>query len=95
MYGTDKTTEVGTAWTCGHHTGCARSPDADAASKGLKRHAAADWGDVEKEDQRLNDEALRVGERLLSVYSDCKGTKFWIITEWDRSVTTVLLPDEY
>ena len=67
----------------------------DAAATGLKRHAAGDWGDVAKADQGLNDEALRVGERLLSVYADCKGTKFWIITEWDRSVTTVLLPDEY
>lgn len=67
----------------------------DAAATGLKRHAAADWGDVGKEDQRLNDEALRDGERLLSAYSDCKGTKFWVITEADRSMTTVLLPAEY
>lgn len=67
----------------------------DAPGEGLKRHAAADWGDVGREDKRLNDEALKVGERLLSAYSDPKGTRFWIITEWDRSVTTVLLPEEY
>lgn len=60
----------------------------------LWRHAQGDWGDVCKADKRSNDEALQDGERLLSAYAS-NGTKFWIITEWDRSATTILLPDEY
>ncbi len=61
----------------------------------LGRHARGDWGDLCGEDRRLNDAALKNGERLLSSYRTRAGTKFWIITEWDRSVTTVLLPEEY
>ena len=61
----------------------------------LVRHAAGDWGDVCGEDRLANDEALRTGARLLSAYRDCDGVKFWIITEADRSVTTILLPEEY
>ena len=61
----------------------------------LIRHIAGDWGDVNAEDWRANEESLLRGERLLSVYRMSNGTKFWIITEWDRSVTTFLLPEEY
>ena len=61
----------------------------------LARHAAGDWGDVDGEDQRLNDEALVHGDRLLSVYRTLKGVRLYVITEADRSVTTFLLPDEY
>ena len=62
---------------------------------GIARHASGDWGDLCPEDQQANDDALRVGARLLSAYhTDC-GRKFWIITEADRSATTVLLPEEY
>ena len=61
----------------------------------LRRHATGDWGDVDDEDRAANDRALRNGARLLSVYHTQDGTKFWIITEWDRSVTTVLLPEDY
>ena len=61
----------------------------------LVRHRNGDWGDLCDEDWRLNDEALKEGSRLLSTYVDREGTKFWIITEWDRSATTVLLPEEY
>lgn len=61
----------------------------------LRRHASGDWGDVCHEDWRANDRALKEGTRLLSSFKDSNGTKFWIITEADRSVTTVLLPDEY
>lgn len=60
----------------------------------LARHQTGDWGDVDAHDRRANDTALKEGTRLLSVYQN-GNTKFWIITEWDRSVTTVLLPDEY
>lgn len=61
----------------------------------LHRHANGDWGDVCDEDREENEVALKHGFRLLSVYHTKTGHKFWIITEADRSVTTVLLPDEY
>jgi hypothetical protein len=61
----------------------------------LRRHVSADWGDVDKEDWKTNDYALAHGERLLSAYHTEDGTKFWIITECDRSATTVLLPEDY
>ena len=61
----------------------------------LKRHARRDWGDCDPEDAAENDLSLQEGFRLLSVYQDRNGEKFWIITEADRSVTTVLLPEDY
>ena len=61
----------------------------------VQRHALQDWGDVCEGDRLANDEALKEGDRLLSVYHSSEGTKFWVITEWDRSATTVLLPEEY
>jgi hypothetical protein len=61
----------------------------------LARHAAGDWGDVSKGDARLNDAAVRDGERILSAYWTLKGERIWIITEADRSSTCILLPDEY
>ena len=61
----------------------------------MTRHARGDWGEVCPQDHELNEEAMREGFRLLSVYCDRNGTKFWIITEADRSVTTVLLPEDY
>ena len=62
---------------------------------GLQRHQAGDWGDVCDEDRKANDESLPNGTRLFSVYHCTHGVKFWIITEADRSVTTVLLPEDY
>lgn len=61
----------------------------------LKRHVSGDWGEVCDEDQGANEEALASGERLLSAYTSESGTKFWVITEADRSATTILLPQEY
>jgi hypothetical protein len=61
----------------------------------LSRHATGDWGMVDREDWQLNDEALKDGTRLLSAYKTLRGVKLWIITEADRSLTTLLLPDEY
>ena len=61
----------------------------------LQKHANGDWGEVCKEDWELNDEALELGYRILSVYTSSNGVKFWIITEADRSATTILLPEEY
>jgi hypothetical protein len=66
----------------------------DAVQAALRRHANGDWGDVCDEDRGLNDEALKDGSRILSVFHAGK-TKFWIITEADRSATTVLLPEDY
>ena len=62
---------------------------------GITRHAQGDWGDCCDDDAAENDFSLRKGFRLLSVYSDRNGTKFWIITEADRSATTILLPEDY
>ncbi len=61
----------------------------------LQRHLAGDWGDVDAHDRAANDHALVEGTRILSVYHAANGTKFWIITEADRSATTVLLPEDY
>lgn len=62
---------------------------------GIRRHAGGDWGELDAHDRAANEAALRGGARLLSVYHDRRGTKFYIITEWDRSLTTVLLPEDY
>jgi hypothetical protein len=61
----------------------------------LARHARCDWGDCGEEDAEENELSLREGFRLFSVYHDRHGTKFWIITEADRSATTILLPEDY
>src|SRR5476651_492400 len=61
----------------------------------IGRHQSGDWGDVCAEDRKANDESLVDGTRILSVYHAANGTKFWLITEADRSVTTVLLPEDY
>ncbi len=53
-----------------------------------------DWGELCEEDRLQNDEAVQIGERVLAAYPITKGT-VWIITEWDRSVTTILFPSEY
>ena len=61
----------------------------------LARHLHGDWGDVDEQDWEANDVALQEGTRLLSAYRSTAGEKFWIITEWDRSLTTILLPSDY
>jgi hypothetical protein len=61
----------------------------------LERHVRGDWGSLCQEDKDANQEALEQGLRLLSSYRLNDGTKIWIITECDRSATTVLLPEEY
>ena len=63
--------------------------------RGMQRHQASDWGDLGEEDWKENDNALRTGLRLLSVYRSASGVTFWIITEADRSATTLLMPDGY
>jgi|SRR5690606_41964899 len=61
----------------------------------LQRHLAGDWGDLCDEDRRTNDDALEQGDRLFSSYQVTPALTIWIITDWHRSVTTLLLPDEY
>jgi hypothetical protein len=71
------------------------SLNAEDVAAAIERHAQGDWGDCGPEDRQENEFSLRIRLRLLSVYHDRSGTKFWIITEADRSATTVLLPDDY
>ena len=75
-------------------TALATLPTQDMAAA-LDRHRRGDWGDVGREDWQANERALKHGERLLSVYRTVDGTKFWIISEHDRSLTTILLPEDY
>ena len=63
--------------------------------KCLDRHFSGDWGEVCEEDAAANDLAAKTGDRLLLSAYTVEGRKIWIITEWDRSVTTVLFPEEY
>jgi hypothetical protein len=61
----------------------------------LARHATCDWGDVDAEDWAANDRALVDGERLLSGYALPNGERLLLITEADRSATSLILPEEY
>ncbi len=61
----------------------------------IRRHAMGDWGELDDEDRQENELSLREGFRILSAYKDRNGVKFWLITEADRSATTVLLPEDY
>lgn len=61
----------------------------------LARHANGDWGDIDEYDSQENQFALVHGLRVLSAYRLLSGEKIWIITEADRSSTTILLPSEY
>lgn len=61
----------------------------------LLRHKSGDWGNLPPEDRQANERALRDGSRLFSAYLTRTEEKLWVITEWDRSATTLLLPEEY
>jgi hypothetical protein len=61
----------------------------------LRRHVTGDWGDLDGEDQRENEYSLAHGFRLLSAYGLSDGTRIWVITEADRSSTSILLVSEY
>ena len=61
----------------------------------LGRHASGDWGDVSEDDANENEFSVSRKLRIFSVYHSSNGEKFWVITEADRSATTVLLPEEY
>ncbi|MDY6912053.1 MAG: hypothetical protein SVM79_06855 [Chloroflexota bacterium] len=68
---------------------------AEFVARSMARHASGDWGDIGKEDRQENKLSLREGFRLLSAYESEGLPKIWIITEADRSATTILFPDEY
>ena len=67
----------------------------DDVLQGLVRHMSGDWGQLDEQDRQQNEAALAEGSRLLSRYTGAAEEVFWIITEHDRSVTTILLPQEY
>ena len=71
-----------------------RNADEDLLPALLERHRSGDWGDVPKEDAQENEFSVRYGFRILSSYR-VAGERLWIITERDRSATTLLLPSEY
>jgi hypothetical protein len=68
--------------------------DPAEVQRGLSRHANGDWGEIFPEDASINDHDMEHGGRLLSAYGQGK-QRFWIITEANRAVTTVLLPLDY
>ncbi len=61
----------------------------------LSRHQRGDWGDLDEEDKQSNEDALIRGSRIFSSYQVTEAVKLWVITEADRSATTILLPEEY
>jgi hypothetical protein len=61
----------------------------------LARHVAGDWGELVQDDKAENESAVRDGLRIFSAYRLTDDTRIWVITEADRSVTTILLPEEY
>lgn len=61
----------------------------------LSRHVRGDWGELDEEDRKENELGVKKGFRLFSSYQTSASEKIWVITERDRSVTTILLPDEY
>lgn len=65
-------------------------------NKSLQRHQTGDWGDLCDEDKQMNDYAVKNGDdRIVSKYKFNGGISIYIITEWDRSYTTILFPEEY
>ena len=66
-----------------------------SAPEFLSRHVRRDWGELDEEDRAANNYALSTFGRLLSAYTMASGQEIWIITEGDRSATTLLLPAEY
>jgi len=88
-----------TVMTRGVADALAENPDfAGFVVESLERYKAGDWGEMAAEDKKLNDDAVKNGDdRILAAYQNGgpKAWKIWIITEWDRSYTTILFPDEY
>lgn len=74
--------------------GVLASVDVADVMRCMGRHVAGDWGELSESDKAENENALRTGDRLVSAYTS-NGVRFWIITEWNRQLTTALLPEEY
>ena len=72
-----------------------RNGQAQGPANFLRHHQGGDWGELSAEDEAANEHALKHGLRLLSAYRLADGTKIWIISEADRSASTILLPAEY
>lgn len=86
--------------TSGVHHESGRDPVfAHNVQAALNRYTKGDWGDLSEEDKKLNDLALKDADRIQGAYnlpnSQATTKRIWIITEWDRSVTTILFPEEY
>jgi hypothetical protein len=82
----------------GWHDGgplCIRGALDENLSSYHDRHANGNWGEVDEHDRKANEYALGHGLRVLSAYTLSSGEKTWVITEADRSTTTILLPEEY
>jgi hypothetical protein len=67
----------------------------DDIETALNRYGARDWGELCEADRKEDDFAVENDGRILAVYTTSHGTRFWLITEWDRSATTILLPEDY
>lgn len=74
---------------------CENEEFAKFVTKSFVRHCNGDWGDLDQEDKEMNEMSLANGERLFSKYEYNEDTSIYIITEWDRSATTILFPSEY
>ena len=73
-----------------------KNSPAETAQELFNRHQCGDWGDLEDADKEENEVSIREGLRILSAYKlKATGQKLWVITEADRSATTILKPDEY
>ncbi len=90
--------------TCAINEAMSNAPFYSFVQKSLRRHHSKDWGDCCTDDKKINDESLKMGMRILSVYnipSDLQNinhqgnNRIWIITEANRSATTILYPSEY
>lgn len=90
-----KPTELFLLGAVGATPGALAELSAEVRLAALARHASGDWGDAGAEDWAENELALKEGFRLFSAYHAPDGVKFWVITEADRSSTTILLPSEY
>ncbi len=76
-------------------SGAAEALSSDDVLDALARHLSGDWGNVGEADWEYNDEALKRRSQILSSYQAHDGTRFWILTEHDRSVTTILTSEQY
>lgn len=69
---------------------------AEEVNQAMARYMSCDWGDLCEEDKQMNDDAVETGDnRILAMYNSSIGKSFYIITEWDRSYTTILLTEDY